>query len=287
MYRILTALLLTLTMAAPVHADRTSRLLGYAEGLIFASETTLSGDVGARALCTVVEDLNVLFIPVQREVHGYALADHTCEGEMAAGVTPEAMQRLVDAGMIVEDVPTNPTLTIGWMLWNYAGPIVLILAALFIALSVARRKPVPEIEVPTITPKTPLFDETLLTTMFHTARLDGAIDQVTLQGLIKSFKTLTETTVTPAMINAQYATRTDTNDLLSIMHQFAGIERDTMMKGCLDVASANGIVQKTEHDFLMALGAALGLDGDMFRIQIQEAMLPERQRSQILNFLPA
>ena len=287
MYRILTAIILTLTMAAPAHAERSSSIFGFAKGLIFASETTLTSDTGPRSLCTVVNDLNVLFVPVQRKVQGYVLSDQNCTGQNTAAVTPEAMERLIAAGAVVENVPSTASLTVGWMLWNYAGVIVGVLAALFFLLSVARRKPVPEIEVPTTTAKTPMFDETLLTTMFHTARLNGEITQVTLQGLIKSYKILTGTTVTPAMITAKYAHPTDTVDLLSIMHQFVGIERDTMMKGCMDVAAADGIIQKPEHDFLMALGAALGLDGDMFRIQIQEAMKPSRQRPAATNFAPA
>lgn len=287
MNRFLTVLILTLAMASPVQAERSSSIFGYAKGLIFNSETTLTSDSGFRALCTVVNDLNVLFVPIQREVEGYVLADSTCTGQSIAGITPETMARLVSVGVIVDTVPLTPSLTAGWMLWNYAGIIFGVLAILYGGLSLARRKHVADIDAPTTTHRTPMFDETLLTTMFHTARLNGDISQVTLQGLIKSYKTLTGTTVTPAMITAKYALKTDTADLLSIMHQFVGLERDTMMKACMDVAAADGIIQKPEHDFLMALGSALGLDGDMFRIQIHEAMKPSRLKMSNKGFAPA
>lgn len=287
MYRFLTALLFTMTMANPVHAESKGGAYGYSESLIFTSNTSFPSDGETRALCTLVRDWHIFSLPIRREVMGQVLSDPACEGQSTISLTPEIMEQLVSAGMVPENLPATPPLTVGWLFWVFAGISLSALPILYVALSRSRRKPIAEIDVPVTTRRTPMFDETLLTTMFHTARLNGEIDQVTLQGLIKSYKTLTGTTVTPAMITAKYALKTDTVDLLGIMPQFVGLERDTMMKACMDVAAADGIIQKSEHDFLMALGSALGLAGDMFRIQIHEAMKPSRQKMSNAGFAPA
>ena len=277
MLRFFSVLVLAFSLSTPAHAAPSGGLYGYAEKLLFASNTDFQGDNGPRALCTLVKDWHIFFIPVHREVQGYVLADGACVGPDYSEISTASMSLLLSSGMVTDNVPISPTLTVGWMFWNYASLIISALVILFVVLSKTRRKPLDdlEIEIPRATQHTPMFDETLLTTMFHTARLTGDISQVTLQTLIKSYKTLTGTTVTPAMITAKYALSTDTLELLSIMPQFVGLERDTLMKACVDVAAADGTIQKPEHDFLMALGHALGLESDMFRNQIRAAMQPQ------------
>ena len=283
MLRFLTALLLTLTWTGPAQAAPENGFYGFAEKLVFTSATTFDADDGTRALCTHVKDWAIFSIPVHREVIGYVLADKDCTGAQFSNVSADAVGLLVSSGIIVENVPVTPDLSEGWTVWSLLGLVFSVLGFLFFVLSKTRRKPLADFDAPPVTKQTPMFDETLLTTMFHTARLDGDINQMTLQTLIKSYKTLTGTTVTPAMINAKYALQTDTVDLLSIMPQFVGLERDTMMKACLDVAAADGAIQKPEHDFLMALGSALGLDGDMFRNQVRAAMQPARRTSTLVS----
>ena len=289
MLRFFTALVLSLVIATPTQAEPKSSIYGYGEKLVFASETTFQGDNGPRSLCTLVRDWHIFFIPAHREVKGYVLADANCAGTVISDVPASSIDLLVSSGMITQNVPANPTLTVGWMLWNYASLILSGLVILFVVLKMARQKADVDVDIepPTTAKQTPMFDETLLTTMFHTARLNGDISQTTLQALIKSYKMLTGTTVTPAMITAKYALKTDTVDLLSIMHQFAGLERDTMMKACVDVAAADGMIQKPEHDFLMALGSALGLDGDLFRNQIRAAMRPTQPKTLRGSLSPA
>ena len=287
MLRFFTALVLALTLSGPAHAAPSNGFYGTSEKLVFASPTAFESDAGLRGLCTLVQDWHVLFVPVHREVKGYVLSDAACNGPRFSNVAPSAMKLLLSSGMIIDPVPLTPTLSIGWMLWNYASLIFIGLVILAVVLSKTRPKPVGEIAIPQTTKQTPMFDETLLTTMFHTARLNGEISQITLQKLIKSYKVLTGTTVTPAMITAKYALKTDTLDLLSIMPQFVGLERDTMMKACLDVASADGEIAKPEHDFLMALGSALDLDSDMFRNQIRAAMRPAGKARNDATLAPA
>jgi tellurite resistance protein len=131
-----------------------------------------------------------------------------------------------------------------------------------------------------------MFSETLLTTMFHTAQLSDDISQNTLQALLRSYKHLTGKTVTQKMIGAKYAQRTETSDLLSIMAPFARIERDTIMKACIDVAAADGAITMTEHDFLMELNTALELDDTWFRNQVSVALRPDTPQTMTPRPMP-
>lgn len=185
---------------------------------------------------------------------------------------------LADTLVVTSD---QPSFTLGQVLWANAATITGGLIALVLILWNVWRKTVAEVEIPSTIKRTPKFDDTLLTTMFHTARLSGDISQRTLQTLIKTYKTLTGHTVKRSMINAKYALKTDTDELLSIMPQLAGLERDTIMKACTDVAAADGTINKEEHDFLMALFNALDLDSAMFPNQIREDMRAPR-RSQLI-----
>lgn len=283
MLRILLALALTVSFTSASHATPEGGAYGYAEKLIFASDTTFASDDGTRSLCVLVKDWSILSVPVYREVKGYVLADNACTGVPGTIMSDNAVEMLVESGIVRDAVPATADINAGWTIWTYAGGLLSLFGFMFFFLTRLRRKPIADIDAPVVTKHTPLFDETLLTTMFHTARLSGDINQITLQKLIKTYKTLSGQTVTQAMISAQYAQTTDTVDLLKIMPQFVGLERDTMMKACLDVAAADGEIAKPEHDFLMALGMALELDHDMFRNQIRAATPPARTRSTIIN----
>jgi hypothetical protein len=178
------------------------------------------------------------------------------------------------SGLILGNAQSPLTLSLGWMVLKYGTSISVFLLVLFFALGKSRRQSHANISAPSL-PETPMFDETLLTTMFHTAQLSGDISQNTLQTLLRSYKHLTGKTVSQGMITAKYAQRTQTADLLSIMAPFTRIERDTMMKGCIDVAVADDAISTPEHDFLLDLNNALGLDGVLFRDQIRAVLRPE------------
>jgi hypothetical protein len=160
-----------------------------------------------------------------------------------------------------------------WMISKFGGLGFGILLILFMALR-TRGSASTAISVPTLS-ETPMFDETLLTTMFHTARLHGDISQNTLQSLLRSYKHLTGKTVTQQLMASKYAQNTDADGLLSIMAPFSRIERDTMMKACIDVALAEGEVTAAAHEFLLALNTALGLNGTLLRTQIRPTLRPK------------
>ena len=243
------------------------------EKLIFVSQTEFVDTLGERALCKRVKDWHIFFVPVHREVTGYVLSDPSCSGQNFAKLDPEMMTLLLQSGMIADDVPASPTQSAHWVLGNYISLILGALLILFVALR-RRRKPADvDIQVPGLK-QTPMFNETLLTTMFHTAQLDGNISQNTLQALLRTYKHLTGKTVSPQMITAKYAQMTKSEDLLSIMAPFSRIERDTMMKGCIDVAVADGEVGTAENDFLQDLNNALRLDGTLFRSQVRAVLRP-------------
>ncbi len=165
------------------------------------------------------------------------------------------------------------SLSVTWMISKFSGLGFGVLLILLMALR-TRGSTSTAISVPTLS-ETPMFDETLLTTMFHTARLHGDISQNTLQSLLRSYKHLTGKTVTQQLIASKYAQKTDADGLLSIMAQFSRIERDTMMRGCVDVAVANGAIGPRENDFLLELKTALDLDGTVLHNQIRAALRPD------------
>jgi tellurite resistance protein len=175
--------------------------------------------------------------------------------------------------LLVASPASAEPLTASWIITKYSGLVFGILLILFVAIR-KRRPSETQIAVPSH-PETPMFNETLLTTMFHTAQLSDDISQNTLQALLRSYKNLTGRTVSQKMIGAKYAQRTETDKLLSIMAPFARIERDTMMKACIDVAAADGAITMKEHDFLMKLNTALELDDTWFRNQVSIALRPD------------
>ncbi|MCK0120248.1 TerB family tellurite resistance protein [Loktanella sp. F6476L] len=198
------------------------------------------------------------------------------------------MQRLLMALpilMLVATPASAATLTTLWVVTKYGGIVLGIVLILFVAM---RKRPREEtkIEVPSL-PETPMFSETLLTMMFHTARLSGDISQNTLQVLLRSYKHLTGNTVSQKMITAKYAQTTEADELLGIVAPFSRIERDTIMRACVDVAAADGALTSAEHDFLMALSTALGHDAAVFRDQIRMALHTDRPRTIVPTAMPA
>lgn len=170
--------------------------------------------------------------------------------------------------------PLSWTQTTNWVLWQYGGIVFATLLVLLAILHKRRSPHVDDIVVPSV-PATPMFEETLLTTLFHTARLNGEISQTAMQALLRSYKNLTGKSVSQNMITAKYAHQAETADLLSIMAPFSRIERDTMMRGCVDVAVANGEIGPRENDFLLELKTALDLDGTVLHNQIRAALRPD------------
>lgn len=177
------------------------------------------------------------------------------------------------------------TLATTWVMTKYSGIVFGVLLILFVAV---RKRPqvIAKITVPSH-PETPMFSETLLTIMFHTARINGDISQNTLQKLLRSYKHLTGKTVSQKMITAKYAQLTNADDLLSILAPFARIERDTIMKACMDVAAADGAISMAEHDFLMQLNSALELDDALFRNQVSVALRPDAPKTIVPTLMPA
>ena len=158
--------------------------------------------------------------------------------------------------------------------WQDGGIVLGTLLVLYVTLRKSRHSTFEDVVVPSV-PQTPMFEETLLTTMFHTARLNGDMTQNATQALLRSYKTLTGTTVTQNMIVAHYANTATTAELLELMGNFSRIERDTMMRGCVDVAVANGSISPRENDFLLELKVALNLDGAVLHNQIKAALRPD------------
>lgn len=187
--------------------------------------------------------------------------------------------------VLVASPAAATTLATNWLITKACGIVFGVMLILLVAFR--WRRPAPAKIVVPSHPETPMFAETLLTIMFHTARISGDISQNTLQKLLRSYKHLTGQTVTQKMITAKYAQMTDTDDLLSIVAPFARIERDTIMKACVDVAAADGAISMAEHDFLMQLNTALGLNDAMFRNQVSVALRPDTPQTIVPTMLPA
>ena len=271
MARILNTLIVGLVFASTTQAQADRVFFGERNGMVYITDAQFPSREIPLALCAHVIDTYAFWIPVKRTALGYGYAESHCSAGAFEPITTETLGLMRDAGVLPADVPDQPAVAHDWAwisLVNLAAAALLILGIPMMLrqrMRHASRQAVGR-------GQDPMFYDILLSTLYHTARIDGVIEKAEIQAISRSYKLLTAASLTPAMTASKFTEALSDDAILKLAENCNREQASLLMEGAVSVATHAGVVTREKRTFLHQLNNHLGGDPDALRERLEAEM---------------
>lgn len=263
MMRTLMALMLSLLMSGPAHAQAAGS--GIFDDLEFVADTRIPGPLGSTlALCYTTRDFRLFGYTISSNVTGYALASDACTKRADRPFSPEQMQtaqqlNLIDASLspVAENRLERVLRNVGIWLAITLGMVAVIIRRIKSLLGMDLRGPMRK-----------KAHARILAAMCHAGLSDGPIDAKELSLIRRASQRLTRRSVKVNDVNRianQLNPALTDQDYINLGRGLRDSEKDVMMQGVFFVTIANGRVLPAEYVFITKLAHGIGMPGEDFR----------------------
>lgn len=255
----MSALALAVVAATPAHAGAGR----WGTDLKFVADTTIpSNGTQTIAVCHVVDFMQVLFVPVYTIVDGYALSNDGCTGDMYRELSNEHLADLKAAGMVPNDVPETPQVSLAQLAWGHAwliaGALGVMLRALGFLMQGGRR------HSKNSAPDTLAIHS--LVAMSQVAIADGTIDEREIKQISSILTRLTGRGYSMEQVSDLLThLNPSPNDLDQVGQDLSEADRQIVLEAALNIAVADGEIHPNEYAVVSDLAQRMRVGADQFR----------------------
>ncbi|MDA5095151.1 DUF533 domain-containing protein [Aliiroseovarius sp. KMU-50] len=242
--------------------------------MLFVAETPIELDGQPYALCHLVDDSKVLFIPLFRSVEGYVLAANRCAAEEYYELPTERFVEGKADGAFPADLPDTPKLSTSAMInghWGWVIVLGFIGFAVVAWLKTRKRRTERQALMGDLSP----VAKAILDAMCHAAKADGNIDETEVVQIARIAQEMTGETfdlTTVRRMSELAEEKPADNYFKSLAKGLNPNEASLMMKAVLMVVAADGTLGGKEQGFVGRLAKVLKLGGEQVNALLNQVV---------------